>query len=74
MGRAYNSYSVQFLDSFSYFFMSSRQFILFDHYLSWWGSRFTGSQLVLFPVPQHWFGYSNLEVEFTNRGLQILTL
>lgn len=34
LGRAYNTYLVQFLDSFSYFLMLHRQIILFDSYHS----------------------------------------
>lgn len=47
MGRAYNTYLMQFLDSFSYFLTPPKQFIYFDSYHSSCG--LTGSQLV-FPL------------------------
>ena len=71
MGRMYKAHSVRFLDSFSYFLMAPRQFILFDSYRSSWEWY-----NYWFPVgvsPQCWFDYSP-EAEFTDRGLQSLTL
>lgn len=67
MGRVYNTQLVQFLDSFSYYAPTSKVIFIV------WQLPLLEGAVDLLPVgisPQHLFDYSNLKMEFTDKGLQ----